>query len=192
MAADILCLDADEVPVGADQAQHLEIAVDLAQQFARTYRGEVLREPRALIPEHVATLPGLDGRKMSKSYGNTIPLMAGPDVTAAGSGGSSRTPRRPTAEGARRDAGRAPPRLRRRAHGPCRRGALPRRRHRLRRGQGAARRGGRAARRPATRRYEALLRRAGRGPRAAGRGRAARRPARRAVLDRAMAAMGLS
>ena len=80
MAADILGLDADEVPVGADQAQHLEIAVDLAQQFARTYRGEVLREPRALITESVATLPGLDGRKMSKSYGNTIALMADPDV----------------------------------------------------------------------------------------------------------------
>jgi tryptophanyl-tRNA synthetase len=83
MAADILGLDADEVPVGADQAQHLEIAVDLAQQFARTYGGEVLREPRALITEEVATLPGLDGRKMSKSYGNTIPLMAEADVTKA-------------------------------------------------------------------------------------------------------------
>lgn len=80
MAADILGLDADEVPVGADQEQHLEIAVDLAQQFARTYRAQVLREPRALITESVATLPGLDGRKMSKSYGNTIALMADPDV----------------------------------------------------------------------------------------------------------------
>ena len=80
MAADILGLDADEVPVGADQAQHLEIAVDLAQQFARTYGGGALREPRALITERVATLPGIDGRKMSKSYGNTIPLMADPGV----------------------------------------------------------------------------------------------------------------
>jgi tryptophanyl-tRNA synthetase len=79
MAADILALDADEVPVGADQAQHLEIAVDLAQQFARSYRPGVLREPRALIPPATATLPGLDGRKMSKSYGNAIPLMAEPD-----------------------------------------------------------------------------------------------------------------
>src|SRR5215211_8094806 len=79
MAADILALDADEVPVGADQAQHLEIAVDLAQQFSRTYRPDVLREPRALIAEPIATLPGLDGRKMSKSYGNAIPLMAEPD-----------------------------------------------------------------------------------------------------------------
>jgi tryptophanyl-tRNA synthetase len=76
MAADILALEADEVPVGPDQAQHLEIAVDLAQQFARSYGPGVLREPRALIAERTATLPGLDGRKMSKSYGNTITLMA--------------------------------------------------------------------------------------------------------------------
>jgi tryptophanyl-tRNA synthetase len=53
--------------------------VDLAQQFARSYRPGVLREPRALIAQTTATLPGLDGRKMSKSYGNTIPLMAEPD-----------------------------------------------------------------------------------------------------------------
>ena len=84
MAADILGLDADEVPVGADQRQHLEIAVDLAQQFARTYGREVLREPRALITESVATLPGLDGRKMSKSYGNTIALMADAATVRAG------------------------------------------------------------------------------------------------------------
>jgi tryptophanyl-tRNA synthetase len=82
MAADILALDADEVPVGADQAQHLEIAVDVAQQFARTYRPGVLREPRALVTDSVATLPGLDGRKMSKSYENTIALMAPADDTA--------------------------------------------------------------------------------------------------------------
>jgi tryptophanyl-tRNA synthetase len=82
MAADILALDADEVPVGADQAQHLEITVDLAKQFARTYRPGVLREPRALAAGSVATLPGLDGRKMSKSYDNTIALMAHPKVTA--------------------------------------------------------------------------------------------------------------
>jgi tryptophanyl-tRNA synthetase len=81
MAADILALDADEVPVGSDQAQHVEIAVDLAQQFARTYGPGVLREPRALIPEGVATLPGVDGRKMSKSYDNTIALMADPATT---------------------------------------------------------------------------------------------------------------
>jgi tryptophanyl-tRNA synthetase len=76
MAADFLALDADEVPVGADQAQHLEIAVDLARQFSRSYQPGLLREPRALIPETTATLPGLDGRKMSKSYGNAISLMA--------------------------------------------------------------------------------------------------------------------
>jgi tryptophanyl-tRNA synthetase len=80
MAADILALDADDVPVGADQAQHLEIAVDLARQFSRSYRPDVLREPRALIGERIATLPGLDGRKMSKSYDNTITLMAEPNV----------------------------------------------------------------------------------------------------------------
>jgi tryptophanyl-tRNA synthetase len=83
MAADILAFDADEVPVGADQAQHVEIAVDLAQQFARTYGAGVLREPRALIPGDVATLLGTDGRKMSKSYDNTITLMAGADETTA-------------------------------------------------------------------------------------------------------------
>ncbi|MDQ6778035.1 MAG: tryptophan--tRNA ligase [Actinomycetota bacterium] len=82
MAADILALDVDQVPVGADQAQHLEIAVDLAQQFARSYRPGVLREPRPLITAAAATLPGLDGRKMSKSYDNTIPLMADRDLLA--------------------------------------------------------------------------------------------------------------
>jgi tryptophanyl-tRNA synthetase len=83
MAADILAFDADEVPVGADQAQHLEIAVDLAQQFARDYGPGVLRVPRARITEGgVAMLPGLDGRKMSKSYDNTIMLMDGADATA--------------------------------------------------------------------------------------------------------------
>ena len=79
MAADVLALDADEVPVGADQAQHLEIAVDLAEQFARSYRPGVLRAPRALICGPTATLPGLDGRKMSKSHGNAIGLMTEPD-----------------------------------------------------------------------------------------------------------------
>jgi tryptophanyl-tRNA synthetase len=83
MAADILAVEADEVPVGADQAQHLEIAVDVAQQFARTYRPGVLREPRALITNGVATIPGTDGRKMSKSYGNTVVLMADAESTAA-------------------------------------------------------------------------------------------------------------
>jgi tryptophanyl-tRNA synthetase len=82
MAADILALAADEVPVGADQAQHLEIAIDLARQYARSYLPGVLREPRALLTEATATLPGLDGRKMSKSYDNTIALMADRSATA--------------------------------------------------------------------------------------------------------------
>src|SRR4051812_1631331 len=82
MAADILALDADEVPVGADQAQHLEITVDLAEQFTRRYGPGVLRAPRALIPETVATRPGLDGRKMSKSYANTIARRDAPAARA--------------------------------------------------------------------------------------------------------------
>jgi tryptophanyl-tRNA synthetase len=81
MAADILAMRAHEVPVGADQAQHLEIAVELARGFGRTYRS-ALREPRAVIPESVGILPGLDGRKMSKSYANTIPLFAPPEQQA--------------------------------------------------------------------------------------------------------------
>jgi tryptophanyl-tRNA synthetase len=76
MAADILAVDADEVPVGSDQAQHLEIAFDLAQQVTRSYRPGVLRAPRPLITDTAATLPGLDGRKMSKSYDNTSALVA--------------------------------------------------------------------------------------------------------------------
>jgi tryptophanyl-tRNA synthetase len=79
MAADILAMGADEVPVGVDQAQHLEIAVDLAQAFGRLYGSEVLQEPRAVLPPAGAVLPGLDGRKMSKSYANTIPLFAAPE-----------------------------------------------------------------------------------------------------------------
>ena len=79
MAADILALDADEVPVGADQAQHLEIAVDLAQQFARSYGPACCASRGRSSRDDVATLPGLDGRKMSKSYGNTIALMAEPE-----------------------------------------------------------------------------------------------------------------
>jgi tryptophanyl-tRNA synthetase len=76
MAADILAMRAHEVPVGADQAQHLEIAVELARAFGRSYFPGALREPRAVIPPAGAVLPGLDGRKMSKSYGNAIPLFA--------------------------------------------------------------------------------------------------------------------
>jgi tryptophanyl-tRNA synthetase len=82
MAADILAMRAHEVPVGADQAQHLEIAVELARSFARAYRPGALREPRPVVARTGGVLPGLDGRKMSKSYGNTIPLFAPPGEQA--------------------------------------------------------------------------------------------------------------
>jgi len=75
MAADILAFKAHKVPVGRDQIQHIEMARDFAARFNHTY-GEHLVLPEAVIEEQVATLPGLDGRKMSKSYGNTIPLFA--------------------------------------------------------------------------------------------------------------------
>ena len=75
MAADILLLNAHKVPVGRDQVQHIEMARDFAQRFNHLY-GEHFTLPEAAIEEQVATLPGLDGRKMSKSYDNTIPLFA--------------------------------------------------------------------------------------------------------------------
>jgi len=75
MAADILMFKATKVPVGKDQKQHVEMARDVAQRFNHTF-GETFVLPEAAISEHVATLPGLDGRKMSKSYNNTIPLFA--------------------------------------------------------------------------------------------------------------------
>jgi tryptophanyl-tRNA synthetase len=75
MAADILIFNAHKVPVGRDQIQHIEMARDFAQRFNHLY-GEHLVLPEAAVEEHVATLPGLDGRKMSKSYDNTIPLFA--------------------------------------------------------------------------------------------------------------------
>lgn len=73
MAADILMFNAQQVPVGKDQIQHLEMARDIAGRFNHRY-GEHFTLPEALVDEHVATLPGTDGRKMSKSYDNTIPL----------------------------------------------------------------------------------------------------------------------
>ncbi len=76
MAADILLPGADAVPVGQDQKQHIEIARDLAEKFNRVYGGEVFKLPEPLILETVAVVPGTDGQKMSKSYGNTIPLFA--------------------------------------------------------------------------------------------------------------------
>ncbi|MCC7249670.1 MAG: tryptophan--tRNA ligase [Lysobacter sp.] len=74
MAADILVFNAHKVPVGRDQVQHIEMARDFAQRFNHLY-GDHLVLPEAAVEEHVATLPGLDGRKMSKSYDNTIPLF---------------------------------------------------------------------------------------------------------------------
>ena len=75
MAADILLFNAHRVPVGRDQVQHIEMARDFAQRFNHLY-GEHFTLPEAAIEEQVATLPGLDGRKMSKSYDNVIPLFA--------------------------------------------------------------------------------------------------------------------
>src|SRR3989338_8508537 len=75
MAADILLYSADIIPVGADQKQHVEIARDTAEKFNRIY-GKTFKLPEALIVKDVAVVPGTDGRKMSKSYGNTIPLFA--------------------------------------------------------------------------------------------------------------------
>ncbi|WP_298579617.1 tryptophan--tRNA ligase [uncultured Luteimonas sp.] len=78
MAADILIFNADRVPVGRDQVQHIEMARDFGQRFNHVYGREWFTLPEAAIEEHVATLPGLDGRKMSKSYGNTIPMFVPP------------------------------------------------------------------------------------------------------------------
>ncbi len=74
MAADILLYDTDVVPVGADQKQHLEYAREAAAKFNNAY-GHTFKEPEAKILETVAVVPGTDGKKMSKSYGNTIPLF---------------------------------------------------------------------------------------------------------------------
>ncbi len=74
MAADILAFNADCVPVGKDQIQHLEIARDIALRFNHIY-GETFVPPVAIINESLEVLPGLDGRKMSKSYENTIPIF---------------------------------------------------------------------------------------------------------------------
>ena len=75
MAADILMFKSTKVPVGQDQRQHVEMARDIAQRFNHNY-GETFVLPEALIGENTAVLKGLDGRKMSKSYNNTIPLFA--------------------------------------------------------------------------------------------------------------------
>lgn len=75
MAADILLYDTDVVPVGADQKQHVEYTRDTAEKFNRIF-GDTFKMPEQLIVKDVAVVPGTDGRKMSKSYGNTIPLFA--------------------------------------------------------------------------------------------------------------------
>jgi tryptophanyl-tRNA synthetase len=77
MAADILLFKAHKIPVGRDQVQHIEMARDMAQSYNHLY-GEHFVAPEAAIDESVAMLPGLDGRKMSKSYDNIIPLFAPP------------------------------------------------------------------------------------------------------------------
>ena len=74
MAADILMFNAHRIPVGRDQIQHVEMARDIAQRFNHHY-GEAFVLPEAQVDDNVAVLKGLDGRKMSKSYGNTIPLF---------------------------------------------------------------------------------------------------------------------
>jgi len=81
MAADILLYDTDVVPVGEDQRQHLEYAREAAAKFNNAY-GATFKEPKELIQKEIATIPGTDGKKMSKSYGNTIPLFGTKDEIA--------------------------------------------------------------------------------------------------------------
>jgi tryptophanyl-tRNA synthetase len=75
MAADIIIFDSDVVPVGKDQVQHIEMAQDIAQSVNANYNQQVLKVPSAFVQDDAAVVPGLDGRKMSKSYGNVIPLF---------------------------------------------------------------------------------------------------------------------
>jgi tryptophanyl-tRNA synthetase len=77
MAADILLYDSDVVPVGADQVQHIEVTRDIAARFNSMY-GEVLTLPKAHVVEETAKVPGIDGEKMSKSYGNAIEVFEDP------------------------------------------------------------------------------------------------------------------
>lgn len=74
MAADILMVDTEKVPVGKDQIQHVEMTRDIAMKFNNEY-GEIFTLPEHLVQEDVATIPGIDGQKMSKSYGNAIDLF---------------------------------------------------------------------------------------------------------------------
>jgi tryptophanyl-tRNA synthetase len=79
MAADILLYDTDVVPVGQDQKQHVEYARDTAEKFNRVFNSNIFKLPEPKILNDVAVIPGTDGQKMSKSYGNTIPLFATPE-----------------------------------------------------------------------------------------------------------------
>lgn len=97
MAADILLFDTNVVPVGKDQKQHLEMTRDIAIKFNQTY-GETLTVPEAQIREDVAVVPGLDGQKMSKSYGNAVDLFGDEKATKKRIMGivmDSRTPAEP-------------------------------------------------------------------------------------------------
>ncbi len=82
MAADILLYDTEVVPVGQDQRQHVEYAREAAAKFNNAY-GNTFKEPKEIIREDVAVIPGVDGKKMSKSYGNTIPLFGSKDELAS-------------------------------------------------------------------------------------------------------------
>lgn len=82
MAADILLYDANVVPVGQDQKQHIEIARDTAEKFNRVFKSETFKLPEPYIMPEVAIVPGTDGQKMSKSYGNVIPLFSTRDELA--------------------------------------------------------------------------------------------------------------
>ncbi|NUJ97405.1 tryptophan--tRNA ligase [Candidatus Gracilibacteria bacterium] len=75
MAADIISYDIDKVPVGKDQKQHIEFARDIAEFFNKTYNTDIFKLPEAVISEEIGIIPGLDGRKMSKSYNNYIGLF---------------------------------------------------------------------------------------------------------------------
>jgi len=80
MAADILAVQSDVVPVGGDQKQHLEVTRDIAEKFNQSF-GETFKIPEPRIEKSVAVIPGLDGQKMSKSYGNTIEIFGDPKPT---------------------------------------------------------------------------------------------------------------
>jgi len=75
MAADIIGYDCDVVPVGKDQLQHLEMARDIARYVNHHYKADILVEPKPIIDDAIAVIPGLDGRKMSKSYNNYISMF---------------------------------------------------------------------------------------------------------------------